>query len=267
MRQRVEATSYSKTLMLCTRLHTPGPSHHAAFNWVFDRSNRNAVAALLCGDLFLGVHAGNFFAKAFLPQRRAHLLDAANLMVEPSRVCIHCWHFHRQMVTESEGHALFECSRYKRERAKCFDDISETTKLGLDSAPSGEHKLMLALGSYSDKEWNALGCFCGRVRQSRRRLRQLFIGMTRRLEKQSYAVQKHGWQARGRFVCRHGVFFRYWKACPCLTSDSHDHSAWADAEKMPYLDEELKALTTTPFNRDRFERLGVLQARLRRQDW
>ena len=121
MRQRVEATSYSKTLMLFTRLHTPGPPLHVAFKWVFDRSNRNAVAALLCGDLVLGVHAGNFFAKAFLPQRRAHLLDAANLMVEPSRVCIHCWHFHRQMVTESEGHALFECSRYKRERAKCFE--------------------------------------------------------------------------------------------------------------------------------------------------
>ena len=89
-------------------------------------------------------------------------------------------------------------------------------------------------------------------------MRQFFNGM----EKQSYAVQKHGWQARGRFFCRYGVFFMYQKACPCLTFGSHDLSVWADAEKMPYLDEDHDPLQPRPIRKTRRSASENLASRL-----
>ena len=72
-------------------------------------------------------------------------------------------------------------------------------------------------------------------------------------------------ESRGRPVCRHGVF---WKrlplsGCPCMGSQ-RSAEEWRHAAWMPKIDDDLHALVAVPFNRLTFERLGVLQARLRR---
>ena len=264
---RAEAAAYSKTLLLCMHVRSPGPPIHIALDWILERANRSALAALICGDLALGCYAGNFFARAFLPKRRPHLLDAESLGVEPSRVCLHCWHCHRQLVLETEGHAFFECPQNLCARAKFLSDVSDDARSRLCTAGSGEAKLLATLGSFSASDWNAFGRFCGRIRQSRRKLRQRFESMSRRLEIESFAERKTKWQALGRYVCRHGVFFNAHQRCSCLAPGSSSVDDWAAAKWMPHLDPDLKAMTISPFALENFERLGILQARLRRYDW
>jgi hypothetical protein len=75
------------------------------------------------------------------------------------------------------------------------------------------------------------------------------------------------WQALGRYVCRHGVFFNAHQRCSCLAPGSSSVDDWAAAKWMPPLDPDLKAMTISPFALENFERLGILQARLRRYDW
>ena len=136
---------------------------HLALDWIDCPSNRSAVAALLCRDFFLGRYAGNFFAKAFIPQRSAHVQDASNLAIEPSRVCIHCWHLRRQLILESEGHVFFECPRYEAHRAAFVNGVSDTTKKIILEGGSGVAKLVGALGSQLPTDWAAFGIFCGRL--------------------------------------------------------------------------------------------------------
>ena len=198
---------------------------------------------MLAGDFFLARYAGNFFAKAFIPQRRAHLQGAANLDIQPSRVCIHCWHSQRQLIVESEGHVFFECPRYTAARTLFIDEVAETTQAQLLAANDSLKKLIVTLGSFSSQDWEAFGRFAGRVRQMRRRMRQQFEAMSNKLAKTPYAQKnkKIEWRSRGRFVCRHGVFFNESLDCPCLSARRSDPGAWSFARKMPYLCHELKA--------------------------
>jgi hypothetical protein len=265
--ERAAMGNNSKTVLLAQRLQSPGPPLHVALDWIHEASNRAAVAALLAGDLFLARYAGYFFTKAFIPQRRAYLLDAANLDIQPSRVCIHCWHLQRQLIEESEGHVFFECPRYTAARAHYINEVTEPTRAQLHAVGDSVKKLIVALGSFAAQDWDAFGRFAGRIRQVRRRMRQQFETLSNKLAKRAYAQQRIQWRSRGRFVCRHGVFFVESLDCPCLSPMRADPGAWTSARKMPHLCHELKAIVTIPFELGAFERLGVIQSRARRMDY
>jgi hypothetical protein len=214
----------------------------------------------------LARYSGNFFAKEFLPKSAGHLIDASSLGVEPSRVCIVCWHNQRQIVLEDEGHVLFECPHYAKPRSDYFSELSDGTSEGVRKAASGSNKFLRALESSVPADWVALGRFAARIRQLRRSLRQRFDSRTLRLTKTSFPLRRIAWRSTGRFVCRHGVFFRSRPAngCACLTPDLGD---WTDAVFMTAIDDDLKAIVTVKFDISCLSRLGVVQARLRRNNW
>jgi hypothetical protein len=91
--------------------------------------------------------------------------------------------------------------------------------------------------------------------------------MAERLERCSFESHKKAWKQEGRFVCRHGVFFDTsdTSSCPCLTP--RREADWSLARLMPSIDEELKAITVDTFDAFTFQRLGCVQAELRRRGW
>jgi hypothetical protein len=182
-------------------------------------------------------------------------------------VCLHCWHFNQQLVLESEGHVLFECPRYAAAQQKYLSEITVDTRTLMGTCGSGELKLIAALGSHSVLDWSALGRFCGNLRTARRKLRHLFEGMSRRLDKVGFTTRKVEWRRAGRHVCRHGVFFKRQppRGCPCLSTNAA--TDWSNAVLMPRLDNELKTIVVCKFDADRFQRLGFLHAEARRRAW
>ena len=264
---RAAARESSKTAVLAQRLLHQGPRLSTSLDWVGSQTNRSAVAALLVGDLFLARYAGNFFAKSFIPCKRDHVLDATSLSIEPSRVCIHCWHSQRQIILESEAHVVFECPRYRVARERFFRDISTQTSALLNCNVHNGTKLNVLLSSSIADDWAALGSFIARIRQARRKMRQSFEAMSQRFARTSYTTQKAAWRTSGGYVCRHGVFFTARLGCPCLTPRPVDPAAWAAARKMPGLCHDLKAIIAVPFKIEECERLGVLQAKAKRMDY
>ena len=77
------------------------------------------------------------------------------------------------------------------------------------------------------------------------------------------------WWAKGRHVCRHGVFFRapLGSPCSCMRGGSAEMHVWTRATFMPALDSTLKTLVAVPFDASRFQRLARLQAEVRRLGW
>eukprot|EP00973_Karenia_brevis_P032365 4460912-Karenia_brevis.AAC.1 len=51
--------------------------------------------------------------------------------------------------------------------------------------------------------------------------------------------------------------------CPCLCAEGDRD--WSKARWMPHLDEELRGIVVRSFAQKRFNRLGVLQAELRKK--
>lgn len=256
----------SKTAVLHHYLRCAAPPLHIALGWVGSPSQRAAIAALLCGDLGIGRYAGNFFAKSFIPSSPHHVYDAHNLEVAPSRVCIVCWHYRRQIVLESEGHVFFECTHYEKPRQEFLSSISHDTISRIREQGSGTEQLTQALASPVPADWIAFGKLAARIRQLRRQLRRRFESYSQRLENKGFLQQKTQWRNAGRFVCRHGVFFRSTplQRCGCLCPGTAD---WSHAAFMPHLDEELKKLVVVKFVANNFQRLGVLQAQARRRGW
>jgi hypothetical protein len=75
------------------------------------------------------------------------------------------------------------------------------------------------------------------------------------------------WRIKGKFVCRHGVFFDAAPpvACPCLQAGGH--ADWSNAMMMPALHNDLKCVVADTFDASSFQRLGILQAEARRRSW
>jgi hypothetical protein len=257
----------SKLLLLHASLRLPGPPLDKALDWVGPQTNRSAVVALCCGDLALGRYAGNYFAKAFVPVRSEHCHDSINLGIEPSRVCIHCWHNHRQLVLDGEGHAFFECDSCESARNVFYDALSASLRSRIEAQGCAESKLITVLQSMTQLDWAAFGRFAARVRQVRRHMRRRFVERSERLLRYGYFQQKAQWKKSGGHVCRHGVFFKLPPAsgCRCLTQSAEND--WSAAIRMPALDDDLKSLVAVPFDVSRYVRLGVLQASMRRQGW
>ena len=114
----------------------------------------------------------------------------------------------------------------------------------------------------------AFGQFLVRVRQTRRRQKVVFERLNERVSSKSFACKRAAWILRGKPSCRHGVLFSHLPAggCKCMSAHSSDED-WVHARFMPALDPELKRITATPFVRDSFRRLAVLQAEARRLLW
>eukprot|EP00973_Karenia_brevis_P060918 8471997-Karenia_brevis.AAC.1 len=68
------------------------------------------------------------------------------------------------------------------------------------------------------------------------------------------------WQAAGKWVCPHGMFYRHRadNGCSCMSND------WGDAEWMPAISIELKALVVMRFDPTKARRLGQLRADIAR---
>ena len=114
-----------------------------------------------------------------------------------------------------------------------------------------------------------IGKFLGRVRQTPRKFVktcQRFVG---EVAEKSLASQRQKWRSQGKFVCRHGVFFALPGpfVCPCLGEAPVDDGQWIDAIRMPALDGRLKCIVAVPFEASWYQRLGQLQAEMRRLGW
>ena len=117
-------------------------------------------------------------------------------------------------------------------------------------------------------DWNLIGSFVGKMRQTRRKARTQLEQAAKDLQARSFVQRKACWKASGKVVCRHGVIWRrrVMTTCPCMSDDA-DHVDWLDAVLMPALDHESRSLVVTPFDGQYFRRLGFLQAEMRRLQW
>ena len=137
LRDRSQENPYSKTAVFAERSYRLGPTLHLALNWIGPRRNWTAVAGLLSGDWCLGAHAGNFYGKPFIPKSSNHVQDCESVDVEPSRVCLSCWHWRRQMCTDDEGHVCFECPAHEVAREHLLSKLSADTRAAVDASGSG----------------------------------------------------------------------------------------------------------------------------------
>jgi hypothetical protein len=269
MRQRAKDSPYTKTSLLWKRELANGPALPTAMQWIGPRCNREAVATLISGDWCLGVHAGNFFGKAFIPNSRNHITDAASLEIEPSRVCLACWHKRRQLCLDDEGHVLFECPEHLVTREAFMKDLSAHTSAAIAADGTGLAKTVTILSSSTPEDWKNFGRFAGQLRQARRRTRKHFEVMQTRLDKEGFEQQRLKWRQNGRFVCRHGVLFAapLLNACPCMDKNVDINKAWQHARKMASIDHDLKNVIAVPFELNRFRRLGQLRGDLKRLNY
>ena len=263
--EKASLSQASKLTVLSGYFERPAPPLHIALDWVGPLSHRSAVVALFCGDMFLARYAGNYFAKEFIPRTAGQIADASNLGIPPSRVCLHCWHYLRQIVLEGEGHIFFECPLYEKARTDFLLELSSYVRNKVGSLGSGDEKLSCVIGSFCPSDWAALGRFTARVRQTRRSMRRKFDDWSQTLSRRSFANRRVEWRSRGGFVCRHGAFFKaaQGSSCPCMRPIGDN--AWQFARYMPSLDTQLRALVTVPFDAEQFMRLGQLQAEMRRR--
>ena len=144
-----------------------------------------------------------------------------------------------------------------------------STHTKLSSAGSNAQKLPALLSSTLPADWEALGKFFARVRQNRRKFRARCEQLELQIKSREFVHKRCEWKRSGRWVCRHGVFFvsTHRQACQCMSKDSSDPAAWVRARFMPALDLEVQCLVAVPFDLDSFQRLGELQAQLRRLGW
>ena len=232
------------------------------------KCNRAALASFLCGDWFLAIHAGNYFAKEFLPKSHNHVGDASSLGIETSRVCLSCWHRRRQMCWEDEVHVILDCPEYDSARSLFLQQVSECTRAQAEAACGSRAKLVAILSTTIPEDWKTIGEYFGRVRQKRRHIRQRFQARQAELTLKKFEHRRAAWQQRGRFACRHGVLFDIAKgsACPCMTR-SAPSDAWQHAKYMAVIDHDLKAIVTRQFDLPSFRRLGQLRAELRKLNY
>ena len=201
-RESLDLNEYSKTALLAKRMTHDGPPLHIALTWAGALHQRSSISTLLCGDWFLGVHAGNFFAKDFVPASVNHRRDADVLGIEPSRVCLVCWHHRRQMIVESEWHCLLECPSTDTARREFESNVSSEAREAIHASNiTNEEKLIGLLCSSVQCDWEALGRFAARVRQVRRRMKRKFETMSNSLRQRGYAYKTIAWWNKNGWIC------------------------------------------------------------------
>ena len=187
--------------------------------------------------------------------------------MQASRVCLHCWHNLRVPCEENEAHVLFRCPAYHHQRCDFTRDVTATCTSELSSNFSDKSKMEFLFACQRPQDWEALGRFLARVRQIRRKMRSAMINRNAKLLELTFETQRKEWRRSGRHVCRHGVFFDETLPHPCPCTQTANVADWSRAILMPALHDELKCIVTDTFARETFQRLGVLQAEVRRRGW
>jgi hypothetical protein len=88
-----------------------------------------------------------------------------------------------------------------------------------------------------------------------------------KVESESFDSQKKAWRTSGKYVCRHGIFFdsTVYIACSCMEPPST--ADWSMAVLMPTISDELKCIIVDTFDQHSYQKLGVVQAEIRRRGW
>jgi hypothetical protein len=186
-------------------------------------------------------------------------------------LCLYCWLWRRQVVFECEGHAFFECPHNRAPREIFLEELPPRTRERISNTMSSNTKLILCMENHTESDWACFGRFAARVRQNRRRLKNLFEDLEKRLTNTGFERQRTRWRASGKPVCRHGVFFQTLpeSGCVCMSHNQSEVEAavWHQARLMPYIDHDLRGIATVAFDRATVRRLGQLQAEVRRLDY
>ena len=263
---RESVDHFAKTQLLATRVGHSGPPIWIALDWLTNATQRNALIALLCGDFLLGRYCGNFFAKGLVPQQPRHVNTARAAGIDPSRVCLTCWHLDRSAALDDEAHVLLQCPLHAAARSELSLALSPRIWAQVVNAAGAPAGVTAMMSSSSACDWQAFAAFLVKVRQARRHAKRNFESMQAALDKRGFFTRRVAWRSAGKFVCRHGVFFSSPPArhCPCMGPADVDPAVWAKARYMPVLDQRVKTILVTPFDVALFCRLGELQAALRR---
>ena len=208
-------------------------------------------------------YAHNYFANRFLPHGQGQLAIVREVLPDVTTLCMSCWHFRRSVALEDKYHIM--CVR--PEYHKMCKDLSDQMPDGSALDTNGD--MMHALSGCTQTVTEAVACFLHRSRQRRRKMKLLFEHYGQRLDTQSFHVRTAVWRFKGKYCCRHGVFFSQPPAlgCKCMSVASSSSVDWRHAVRMPCLDHDLKAIVTTPFELSSCARLALLQAQARGMGW
>ena len=131
-----QTSEYSKVDLLFSKLCSPGPPLNIILTWSGTPMQQSAMSALFCGDLCLGRYAGNYFARSLCPCRPDDAQDAECIGVAPTRVCLNCWHYHRNLCLDDEFHVILCCPAFERARTKLFQSLSTETHRKISECPA-----------------------------------------------------------------------------------------------------------------------------------
>ena len=257
------ASASSKLVLLAQRLQSPGPPIHFVLDQIALTTHRSAMMSFFCGDLFLARYAHNYFAKNLLPHGQRQLAIAHDVLPDASTLCMSCWLFRRCVAFEDEYHIMCCCPEYNNMRQELLHQLPQDYSLNTN------RDMMRAMSGCTPAVTEAVACFLHRCRQRRRKLKLLFERYSHRLGTQSFIVRKAVWRFKGRYCCRHGVFFSQQpvRGCKCMSMSSSSSHDWRHAVHMPCLDHDLKAIVTTPFELSSYSRLTTLQVQARALGW
>ena len=183
---RESINAYAKTALLYKKLQLPGSPLRVALDWVGPRAHRAAICALYGGELFLGRYAGNYYAKELIPSQRHQLVELSRLGIEPSRICLHCWHFFQKAHLEDETHALLRCPAYAAQRRDFLFEVSTECSAKISAQESDLTRINILVASQNALGWQSLGRFLARIRQIRRKMRIEFSRIAQTLAKLSF---------------------------------------------------------------------------------
>ena len=264
---RGELDRYAKTLLLEQKLRWPGVPISVALDWTGPPRQCAAVSAFFAGEFFLARYCGNYFAKSLIPSGARNVARAKAIGIEPTRVCLCCWHSFSALHLEDEAHVVFRCAKYDVQRTDLISSLSEHRRNAIADIDADPEKLRILFSSSSPEEWNHIGRFLFRVRQVRRRMKQQMMKVAKMRDECSFNEARRSWRSSGKHVCRHGVLYEraFMASCPCL-APVHERD-WTEAMFMAALDHDLKCVVAIPFDANNFTRLGIVQAEMRRLNW
>eukprot|EP00973_Karenia_brevis_P094111 12420789-Karenia_brevis.AAC.1 len=147
---------HSKVDLLSRRLCSRGPTLPIALSLCGCASQQAAVCALFTGDLRLARYAANYYARDLCPQRANHANRVASLGLNSHRICLFCWHEHRNIALEDETHAVFVCPYFEKARAKMMSGLCADTRQYVQEAPL-DQKLFVLLASRCPADWECIG--------------------------------------------------------------------------------------------------------------
>ena len=124
--------------------------------------------------------------------------------VEPYRVCLTCWHFNRRVFLDNEAHVFWQCEHLKAAQEQLLQALSPDTLEAISEAQNDSQRLLALLGSQIQADWQAIGLFCYRLRQRRRKMAAALAQVQSTRNRRGFATMKAAWRGRGNKVCRHG---------------------------------------------------------------